>query len=126
MNRISDRSQKLTSTVSSGLSSTKKTMSNISPSKIAASATKPIHSTYKATQKILNPNRWTTKLFGFLSKMKTRIMVYGCVGIASLMIVNQLSYMGLLYMIRHRYEENKKVTLFGIEMVRLFAGNGFC
>eukprot|EP00483_Globobulimina_turgida_P010693 UN10714 len=52
--------------------------------------------------------------------MKIWLMIYGCVGITSLMIVNQLSYMGLLYMIRHRYEENKKISLFGVDMVWIY------
>ena len=48
--------------------------------------------------------------------MKRYLLIYGCVGIASLMVVNQLSYMGLLYMIRHRYDEDNEAKIFGIDM----------
>eukprot|EP01084_Bolivina_argentea_P125618 222544_1 len=117
--QVTDTPKKVISTVSSSVSSAGQTMSNI-PSKMVSVATKPIYSTYKATQNIINPNKWTNKLFNYFNRIKTWILIYGCVGIASLMIVNQFSYMGLLYMIRHRYDENKKITLFGMDMVWIY------
>merc|ERR1711951_244844 len=87
---------------------------------IAANATKPIHSTYRATQRILSPRRYTDRIFVYLAKMKRSLIVYGVMGIASLMIINQASYMGLLYMIRHRYDENQQFSLLGMDMVWIY------
>ena len=106
--------------MSSGIASTKQTMSKVSPSKIAENAAKPIHSTYRATQRMLSPRRYTDRIFAYLAKMRTSLIVYGVMGIASLVIVNQASYMGLLYMIRHRYDHNKRFSLLGVDMVWIY------
>ena len=47
-------------------------------------------------------------------------MIYGFIGIASIMIVNQLSYMGLLYMIRHRYDQDMEFKLLGLDMTWIY------
>merc|ERR1719362_732081 len=59
--RVSTQSQKVASSVTTGITSTKQTMAKvgqISPSKIAENAAKPIHSTYRATQRLLSPRRY--------------------------------------------------------------------
>eukprot|EP01084_Bolivina_argentea_P236393 397480_1 len=86
------------------------------PSEISSSATNSMKSTYKTIQKLLNPNTWTSKLYASISRIKHWILIYGFVGIVSLMVVNQLSYMGLVYAVRHRYDENHKLQLFGMDM----------
>ena len=118
--RIGNTSAKAAGAVSSGIKSTTDTISSISPTKIASTATKPITSTYKATQRILNPNRYLNKIWDWVQKIKRYILIYGCIGIASLMIVNQFSYMGLLYMIRHRYDEENEMKVFGIDMTWIY------
>lgn len=118
--RIGDKSAKAADAVSSGIKSTTDTISSINPTKIASAATKPITSTYKATQRILNPNRYLNKIWNWVQKMKRYILIYGCIGIASIMIVNQMSYMGLLYMVRHRYDEDNEMKVFGIDMTWIY------
>jgi len=121
--KISNTSQKAATTVSSGISSissTVHTLQNVSPTKIATAATKPIHSTYRATQRILSPTRWTNKLWMLANRVKTWLIIYGCVGVASFMMVNQLSYMALLYMVRHRYDTDVNRTLLGMDMAWMY------
>ena len=52
--------------------------------------------------------------------MKTYLLIYGFIGIGSIMVVNQLSYMGLLYMVRHRYDEDNEMKVFGVDMTWIY------
>merc|ERR1712154_262665 len=104
--RVANTKAKISSAAVSTFASSKQRMAKLSQ-------LRPFNSSYTAMQKILDPNRWRKPFI----QMKRCLLVYGSLSVASLMAVNQMSYMALLYLIRHRYDENNKVQLFGMDMV---------